>query len=277
MRDAAWSVRRGTCRWVPSLGVGLWFGLVFALGACRGTRVGDSDWPPDDFCLEVRARAQTKEGLFERQSLHVFADGLVVYREVDLEDAFPAGWPPVFSRVCAYRMLPQSTRSLARGLYQAGLFQIETVVGTDADAEDVIAIALRAFGEQRRLVARGRVYGSVIDVLHVVNAYVPPGCALALPDMTGEPQPPRLSQVPQPVRDVAGAYRLHREWAARLPAMDVQWRIELFALAVRAGDLPMARDVLAALERDQAANAGPFPDVDGVAKDMLARLRGLLP
>ncbi len=276
MRDAAWSVRRGTCRWLPSLGVGLHLALVFVLGACRSTRVGDSDWPPDDFCLEVRARAQTKDGLFERQSLHVFADGFVVYREADPEDAFPTGWPAVFSRVSAYRMLPESTRSLARGLYQAGLFQIETVVGTDANAEDVIAVALRAFGEQRRLVARGRVYGSVIDVLHVVNAYVPAGCALALPDMTGEPQPPRLSQVPQPVRDIAGAYRLHREWAARYEAPDVQWRIELFALALRAGDLPVARDVLAALEREQEASAGPFPDVDAAVKDMLARLRGLL-
>lgn len=251
--------------------------LLSVLAACGSSAVTRSDWPPDDFYLEVRARSQTKDGLIDRQSLHVFADGFVVYREADPLDAFSDGWPPVFSRVSAYRILPESTRSLARSLYQAGLYQVETVVGTDTDAEEVIAIAARAFGDQRRLVARGRVYGAVIDVLHVVNAYVPPGCAFALPDMTGEPQPSRLSRVPQPPRSVEGAYRLHQQWADRWQTPDVQWRIEALALALRAGDPVGARAQLLALEREQKATAGPFPDVDAAARQSLSRLQALIP
>lgn len=251
--------------------------LLALLGACRSTRVARSDWPPEDFYLEVRARSQTGDRLIERQSLHVFADGFVVYREADPQDAFAEEWPAVFSRVSAYRMLPQSTRSLARGLYQAGLFQIDTVIGADTEAEDVIAIRWRAFGDERRSVARGRVYGAFVDVLHVVNAYLPSGCAFALPDMTGEPQPPRLSGVPAPPRSVPQAHQLHTKWAGDWEDPDLQWRIEQFALAVRAGDRAAARRLFAALEREQARQVAAFPDTDGAAKDALVRLRRLVP
>ncbi|MEZ5962229.1 MAG: hypothetical protein R3F56_00155 [Planctomycetota bacterium] len=250
---------------------------VFVAASCRGTGVPRSDWPSPDFYLEVRGRTQTGGDLIERQSLHVFADGFTVYREADPNDAFAEQWPPVLSRVSAYRMLPESTRSLARSLYLIGLFQIDTVVGTDVDAEDVVALRWRAFGEERRTVARGRVYGPVVSAINVINAYLPAGCAFALPDMTGEPEPPRLTRVPQPERSVAGALELHREWAARWDDPDVQWRIEMFALAARAGDLGTARDQLDAIERVRQEYQTRFPDDRSVSEEVVARLRRLLP
>jgi len=269
-RTASPRTPRRTSRW-------LLFGCGFALAACLGTRVPRSDWPPADFFLEVRARRQTETGLIERQSLHVYADGYVVYREADPQDAFPGDWPPVFSRVSAYRLLPQSTRTLARGLYEAGLFQVDTVVGTDVDAEDVVAVRWRAFGEERRAVGRGRVYGPFIASLHCINAFLPPGCAFTLPDMTGEPQPPRISGAPAPLRSVEGAYRLHQDWARRDEDHDMQWQIEFYALAVRAGDGSGARRLLAAIERAGTEQDSPFPDRDAGVRVSLSRLRALLP
>lgn len=265
------SVSRFRSRRVP-------LALVFAsfAVACQGTGERRSDWPPADFYLEVRGRRQTDDRLIERQSWHVFADGFSVYREVDPEDAFADDWPPVFSRVSAYRMLPQSVRSLTRALQAAGLFQSETVVGIEVDAEDVVAIAWRAFGEERRIVARGRVYGSVVEALHVVNAYLPAGCAFTLPDMTGEPEPPRLSGIPPPARSAEGAYRLHAEWAANWPDLDLQWRTEFFALALRSGQLERAAALLAEMEREQARHVEVFPDDRGPTKVAIERLRHLL-
>jgi len=245
-------------------------------GGCHSTRVPRSDWPPPDFYLEVRGRTQIGGRIVERQSLHVFADGFAVYRETDPADAFPDGWPPVFSCVSAYRMLPQSTRNLARSLYRAGLFQSETVVGVDVDAEEVVAIRWRAFGEERRTIARGRVYGPVVQALHVVNAYVPAGCAFVLPDMTGEPEPVRLSRVPLPAHSVDGAYGLHQAWAADWDEPDLQWRLEVFALALRAKDLAHAQELLDELADERERHVEAFPDDAVPSQEMLDRLRGLL-
>lgn len=263
-------MRRKSCWAIAvALSVGLW--ATGAVG-CRGPTTSRSDWPPSDFFLEVRSRIQTSAGQRELQSLHVFADGYAVYREVDPERAFPAGWPPVFSRASAYQMLPESTRSLTRGLQQAGLFGLDTLVGADPDADDVISVRWRAFGQDRQIVARGRVYGAFMEALHVINAFLPPECVFELPDMIGEPRPPRLSGVPRPTRDVAGAYGLHQRWAKRWEG-DVQWLVEFFALALSGGDLPGARAILERLERDHAAGA---PLSDGAAAEALVLLRDLL-
>lgn len=272
--------RAGTQGWVRRV-LG-WLPGTLALGsislapACRGSGVPRSDWPPADFYLEVRGRTEVGGHIVEHQSLHVFADGFTVYREADPADAFTDHWPPVFSRASAYRMLPQSTRSLARSLYQTGLFQSETAIGTDVDAEEVVAIRWRAFGEERRTVARGRVYGPIVGALNVINAYLPSGCAFALPDMTGEAEPPRLSRVPQPVRSVSGAYRLHQAWADEWPQPDVQWQIELLALALRAGDAAGAGALVEQLAREEERYVEAFPDDARLSKAVIDRLRALV-
>jgi hypothetical protein len=245
--------------------------LVPLLCACRSGDLPDSLWPPDDFFLEVRARRLAPEGLVEQQSLHVFADGLVVYREVDPQDARAGTFPAVFSRVSAYRMRRESTRSLARGLHQAGMFDLDTIVGTDATAEQVVALRCRAFERDRRAIGRGRVYGEFTDVLHVVNSYLPVGCAFALPDMTGEPQPARLSRAPAPEHDIAGALAFHRSWAELWPEADITWRVEHLGLALRAGDLASATRLLGQLEAESARSAEAF--ADDAASTTLARLR----
>lgn len=250
--------------------------VLASASACRGVRVPRSDWPPDDFFLEVRASTQTGDRSIDRQSLHVFADGFAVYREADPLDALPGEWPPVFATVSAYRMLPQSTRSLARSLYRVGLFQAETVVGTDVDAEEVVAIRWRAFGEERRTIARGRVYGVVVEALHVINAYLPAGHAFELPDMTGEPEPPRLSRVPVPARSVDDAYAVHAAWAADWDDPDLEWRLELFGLALRSGHADRAHELLEEFERERQQHVAVFPDDAGLTQAALQRLRELL-
>ncbi len=257
---------------LPRFAARLLAGLLALGGAgCGGMQPATTQWPPRDFYLEVRARIQTAAGQRELQSLHVFADGYSVYREVDAERSFPGGWPPVFSRVSAYRMLPASTRSLARGLQRAGLFALDTLVGADPDANEVLSIRWIAFGQDRRIVARGRVFGAFMEALHVINAFLPPDCVFELPEMVGEPQPPRLAGVARPVRDLAGAYAMHQQWADRWTG-DVQWLVELFALALSAADLGGARAVLENLEREYATGA---PLSDGSAAEALAALRAL--
>lgn len=248
--------------------------LVPLLCACRSGDLPDSLWPPDDFFLEVRSRRLAPDGLIEQQSLHVFADGLVVYREVDPQDPSAGTFPAVFSGVSAYRMRRESTRSLARGLQQAGIFELDTIVGTDATAEQVVALRCRAFEREKRAVGRGRVYGEFTDVLHVVNSYLPAGCAFTLPDMTGEPQPPRLSRAPAPEQDVAGALAFHRSWAELWPEADITWRIEHVGLALRAGDVAAAKRLLGDLEAESTRDKVTFADDNSRAT--LARLRDVV-
>lgn len=245
--------------------------LGISLCACRGTELPDSVWPPDNFYLEVRGRQLRPDATVERQSLHVFADGLVVYREADPGDAFPGEFPPVFSKVSAYRLRRESLRTLARSLDQAGLFQLEAVVGVDATALDVVALRCRAFDRDFRAVGRGRVYGEFTDVLHVINSFLPAGCSFTLPDMTGEPQSPRLSGAPAPARDVAGAFAFHQSWAELWSEADFAWRCERIGLALRAGERGVAQRLVQQVEGDFARSQAAFDDVG--TRQLLSRLR----
>jgi hypothetical protein len=227
-------------------------------------------WPPADFYLEVRAGRWTDGGLREEKSFHVFADGLAVYREVpaDAED-----WPPLFAGLCAYRMAAPSLRSLGRSLAQAGLFDLDAPGGADPDATEVVAVIWRGFGREGEAIGRGRVYGPMVQVLHIINAYLPQGRSFELPDMTGEPERPRLGGVPQPAFSAEESYAQHLAWEGRF-AGDVRWQVELLALAHHTGHGDKARELLAQIEAAQS----PFADATaaGERRVLLERLRRLI-
>ncbi|MCC6672735.1 MAG: hypothetical protein IT458_16845 [Planctomycetes bacterium] len=228
----------GATAWAAARAVLLVALLLAPAGCLTSDQVQTSIWPPKDFHLDVRSSSVSPLGVVtDLQRFTVFADGFAAYREAE---APPPGqdqsWPPLFGTVAAWRMRPESTRILARMLAGTGLADQPEEQGELQEGETrSLAVQVTWFEDSRLVVVRGRAYGPVYRLIHVLNAFLPEGKEFWLPEIQGDPEPRRLARVPAPARSLADARELQAELLRRRPDDPELW-LEEFALAQAQGD-----------------------------------------
>jgi hypothetical protein len=252
-----------------------------SFGACRTTEATRaSHWPPPDFWLDVRSYVRAGDHEEERQRFTVWPDGTALYREAATGVGGPrAGtrWFPVFDKAAAYRLAPQSLRRLARWVDEAGTFERSQLGETRGDAAQSLALAVRARGDVRVLLAEGTLQGPMQRLVHVVNAFLPAAASFTLPEVLGEPEPQQLLYVPEPEISLPGALALHRQLLLQRPD-DPDLLLDTFALALASGEHAEARDLLERLRRRVAQGAGgPIPFEEAGPPDLVSQLERLLP
>lgn len=241
--------------------------IFFALmGACQGGPDGRSKWPPPDFDLEIQYEVHESEGRQVRKRAHIFADGLVVYREADeslrSDDGFLA--LPVFRRMCAYRMDWPSLRHLSRALHEIPVREIQQPANppSEDDKYHLISFHLVYFGNRKDIVLRDNAVGLMNFVLRTVNRYLPEGHGFRLPQMVGEPLEHRLQDVPLVTDSVAGALRYHEEWLAADPENLFILR-DTFALACAAAEVAKANELLSRLAEQNVRDIDALRQIVG--------------
>lgn len=259
--------------WTPALaGV-----LCSLLVACLTNRTNvTSEFPPKGFYLEVRTTVTTADGLQETQRFQVWEEGMSVYREADGSLDVPGPDPlrlPLFRRVSAYRMAPQSTRALARMVYRSGFFEMPAIGGDPEPRGPVISVFCRQWIE-KEVQAHGQLYGQIARVLHVINSFLPEGKRFELPLMTGEREMAHLAAVPVLGDSSEQSLLFHKDLVEMFPD-DVGLLLDAFALAYVLEDREYALQALARIEAlpGSGGDGRIFPE--GTGADLAARLRTL--
>lgn len=224
-------------------------GVVF--GGCVADAPQQSTWPPDDYYVEVRYQEDRRE----RQRVRFWRDGLVVYAEATdwLGEGDDGGVAlPVFSRISAYQLRPESIRYLSRLLERAGLNDLSgELVDAGDGSSPMVTIHWRAFRREADAWVAGRVEGSAVRVLQVINAFLPLGCSFDCAGLSvGDPEPSHLVEVPEPEDSVSGALGFYREALLRWREPSADLAIEAFALALEAKELDVAEELLQRIEAD---------------------------
>jgi hypothetical protein len=252
------------------------FGAMFA--ACVGNRTQvPSEWPPPDFRLVVEELGEGGTGSFVTRRFAVSADGVCVYEKspAPLVDPVSRTAVPVFRSLCAYRLRTEATRLLARKLHRRGVLDLDERQGDQRATEGrSLRMSYTAFGEERVVVASGQVHGSFVRVLHVINAYLPPGESFELSGMVGDPEPANLTGVPSPVDGVVGAMAFHERLLEQHPE-NRDLLLDTFALACAAGERAKAERLLARWVESSsvtATAAAPFSDPPRLLPEMLQRM-----
>ena len=245
-----------------------------------------SEWPPQDFELVVEELTERNTGAFVTRRFSVRSDGLCVYAEAleTIGDQDRGYELPVFTKICAYRLLRSHTRLLARQLFRRGVLDLNRVESRGDNpvfGERSIRLFYRAFGNERLVVTSGQVRGPLVRVLNVVNAYVPPGDShlFALPGLAGDREPERLNFDTNgdgdpdvlPVNDAAGALACYELLLQEWPD-DPDLLLSTFALACWQGKQVKARGLLDRwLEAAGVAStaAAPFSDPPRITREML--------
>jgi hypothetical protein len=267
----------------PSSRVLALLAAVTAAG-CASDDLAPSIWPPPDFVCIVEELQET-DGLVQVvRRFRIGADGIVVHARAaaPLVDAETGTMLPVWDRVSAYRLVPSSLRAFARRLDRLGIGEMDITQGERrSDSKQAVSINWTAFGAQRRVFARGRVFGPMADVLATVMAHLPDGERLSVPGLEGRPIVPVLRGVPKPVADVDGALRLHQQLLVDR-SEDTELLLATFALACRAGRRELAQGLAQQwLEVEQKvraeASSGTFPDGGQLLLVEVGVLQRLLP
>ena len=287
--------------------------LLPGLGGCFAARDRHSAWPPEDFYLEIEADgSKTADGIFTRQKVQIWRDGLVVYQEADrpalISSVENAPGLPVFKSLCAYRLAEPSVRMLSRLLYQSSIQDIPVTVGDmgggtgpwlrmlyesrsrppDGSADSDPDPAPPA-GEPQEITVHLRIFGPMNRVLRIVNSFLPKGHGFTMPGMVGMEEPLHAVEVPPVTTSVEGSLRYHVELLkmARFsgPAVTKDPRLQLrrnqlqrdtFALACLHGDIAVAEECFGELSEVLKAATGPnrlFPDTE---VDHVEHLRQIL-
>lgn len=210
-----------------------------------------------------------------------WADGTVIYARskepLTSEDAEVA--LPVFSEVRSWRMLPEVTRQLARKMHKRGILDLEPVQGDQRETGGVaLRLRYRAFGQERLVVASGRIHGALVRVLHGVNAYLPPGETFEMLGMAGDRDPQTQRGIPAAADDVVGSLGFHEQMLAS-HGDDRELLLDTFALACRTGRRDRATELLQRYREFTAAAAAakpPFTD-DVLPAPAASGLEALLP
>ncbi len=253
--------------------------LALAFASCSApARQVVSEWPPQDFRFTIEALAPGPSGPVVTRRFDARADGVCVYAvsAEPLVDPVSRVALPVFETLCVYRLRPECVRLLARRLHQRGIASLETLQGAGIDAPEQSALRLshRAFGHARTVVAAGQVHGALVRVLHVANAYLPPGASFALPGMVGDPEPVHLTGLPQPTTGAFAALGWFEE-QAEAEGADADTLLAAFALSCRTGDRARAVRWQArwtALASIGATSDAPFYDPPRLLHEMLDRM-----
>ena len=252
--------------------------LLLPLVACSPTQDRThSIWPPKDWYLEVRISQLCASGVTPLRSFQAWVDGYALFREAEMAQGdTPAPWPALWSRAAAYQMGHESTRQLARLVATSGFESLPAELGSlDAGEGPVLAFSLRAFGKVQRVTAHSATDPKIARLLHVVNAFLPKGESVALPDMIGDREDPHLSRVPTPMTSRANALELHEGLLGRDPGGD-GFLLDAFALAVALGDRPRSQAFLDRIEAAELVQSRPF-ELSGELPRLAPTLRALLP
>lgn len=238
-----------------------------ASSACTTDRTTTATvWPPPDFGLvveELRVRTdvgeQPQPALSRR--LQVFADGtvLLLRARAVLVDADTGTLLPVFDEAAAWRMLPVTTRLLARKMHDRGITELRPTVvdlGAIPDGGSLLRLRYQGFGHEVAAVGCGPFQGSFARVLRVVNAFLAKDDAFESPGMAGDRELSKVTGVPSPQRDLAGSLRLHQDLLREHPA-DPELLLAAFALACGSGERTEAERLLARLAPQLPADPGP--------------------
>ncbi|MCA8963242.1 MAG: hypothetical protein H6838_13420 [Planctomycetes bacterium] len=216
------------------------------LAACHDTSLVPSIWPPPDFELVVEEVAIDAGVPNTVRQLRVLGDGLVIYGCSSRSRRDPESGTalPVFDRLAVYRLVPTCVRALARRLDRLGVTRIDTVQGErGVSLATSLQLTWRAFGEQRRIRAAGRVAGPMAEILAVVQAHMPEGETFGLPGLAERPVTYSLRGVPEPRTDAAAALAAYGELLQADPDDDVLL-LQAFALACDLGDRSAADGLL---------------------------------
>lgn len=248
--------------------------LALGVGACRSNELAPSEWPPDDFGLEIRETlAQGPSGVRVR-SFRVWRDGLALYAESTHELPGLAWSQPVFDTLCVYRLDPRSTRMLGRALQRAGLFEEapRPAVNDGAPKADLV-VDWTAFGARGRLGAMTHDRGQVERVLAAAAGFLPNGIGF----LGVEADAVCVSDVPLPARSDRGAVAALRQVAREHPR-DFGVLLDLYVAAVAAAEWSVAREALLELGNDDAREAlGDEGELLDWRREALPKLRALLP
>jgi hypothetical protein len=187
----------------------------------------------------VHAVAPGSEGAVHRSFL-VFADGLALYREAR-HTVDPVDLPvPIYRTVAAYRLDPRTTRTLARELQRAGLFQ----PGAPTDLNrprfgDEASVAWWAQGMSGYATRRQLDRGPLERALVICDAYLPASRRFG----SEQPAVVHVEEVPEPIEDLDGALGVHLD-VVQDREVDADFLREVFALALNAGAFAIAADAL---------------------------------
>ena len=263
---------------------------------CFTPRERETQWPPEDFYLEVEAGVNSPDGVFSRQKLQVWRDGLVVYREAAppnlTSNVTNAPGLPVYKWLCSYRLRKPSVRMLSRLLNQASIKDIPPLVGNVAGGGQGqwLRMLYRSGEERRDVMVRSRIFGPMNRVLHIVNSFLPADHGFIMPEMVGMPEPRHVVELPLVKESVEGSLGYHRELlkmprfseaaVAKDPGLRelrVQLQRDTFALACVQHDIAVAAECfreLAEVLKDREAANKLFPETADV--DPVEHLRQIL-
>jgi hypothetical protein len=262
--------------------------LALTSASCFGDELAPTIWPPPDFGCEVEEVA-LREGVPQVvRRFRVENDGICVYGTAATSrvDATSGAALPVFDRLVVYRLVPECVRAFARRIDRLGVLTLDNVQGERGVASDTgLVLRWRAFGNQKTIVARGRVFGAMAEILAIVTSHLPDDERFALPGFAERQVVSVLRGVPAPLTDARLALAAHEELLAERPD-DRAWLLDAFALACAVGERAAAEDLLrrwSALEAAQAASgpgaaqgsaagSGASASAGGLTADLLRRL-----
>ncbi|MGE3174326.1 MAG: hypothetical protein AB7O97_16980 [Planctomycetota bacterium] len=225
----------------------------------------------------VEQLAESGGSAVATRRFEVDSSGVCVYSKSDapLVDPVSQTAVPVFRTVCAYRLRPEATRLLARKMHRRGILGLDSQQGDQRGSDGKsLRLEYEAFGQRQVVIASGQVHGSFVRILHVVNAYLPPGEGFELEGMMGDPVPSNLTGVPAPSEGVRGALAFHEGLLEQHPHRP-DLLLHTFALAVAAGKRAEAESLLhrwVEASGIQATVSTPFSDPPRLLPEMLERM-----
>lgn len=250
--------------------------LLCLLNSCLAHRDQLSIWPPEDFYLEVRGVVTDASGSRQKQQLQVWADGLMVYRQAarDLPNCpIPI---PLFTEVCAYRLDPETIRSLSRKLHLRHLYDLDEIRIENQVMNGEHAVIIWHAREQEGRISSMSPTTNLDPVLNLINSFLPEGHGIVYDDLAGSLEVREVMQVPTPVDSLSGALAFHVE-LADAHVENQELTLHTFALAIAGEDWQEARKRLAIIEtyRPSAVLGEILPDADW-QRDFLEVLRGMV-
>lgn len=220
--------------------------LSLTLASCFGEELAPTIWPPPDFSCEVEELAM-REGVAQVvRRFRVEADGVCVYGTAATSRIDPVSGAalPVFDRLVVYRLVPECVRAFVRRIDRHGMLTLDNVQGERGVVGDAgLVLRWRAFGNLKTVVARGRVFGAMAEILAIVMAHLPDGERFGLPGFGERQIVSVLRGVPAPLTDARLALAAHEALLAERPD-DRAWLLDAFALACAIGERAAAEGLL---------------------------------
>jgi hypothetical protein len=238
------------------------------LAGCVGDDLQPSIWPPADFVCAVEQLEFDGGNVHVTRRLRIAADGLAVYgtSSASLIDWDTGTTLPVFERVSAYRLVPSSVRAFARRLDRLGIGELDTAQGErNAIGATAVVLDWQAFGKRRRISARGRLHGPMVEILNTVLAHMPPGERFVVPGNAERAVVPVLRGVPEPKDDAVGSLALFQQLVNERPD-DRELLLDAFALACRASRRDEALGLARQWQAADAAEPGALAEVPAAAE-----------